>query len=376
VVELLSQRGLRDASRWEAHLARLEGEGLRPQWARAWLLAPFGSPNFWDFSVAYTEVVARDSARRLGKLAVWLQAEKTRANPVILSGRIDVGSQSPRDVIRAADSLAWPSDVSAWSRFCYWVLDTIANFPATVIPDVLSAFEVWQNMFADLSRQLLALTTSWLDDVEDREHAEEFRYDRGPWEGLRRGELAEFERRLRSLLLRSARLEQPRVQAYLDRVLARPRLRRHAYAPIVTFLPRLAERHARVLVELTLAETKGPLPAEVAARPDEGDFIPGDRFSGHDWRELSIHDHGQVFFPASPLREPFPALFKHAPVEALALVQDLANHAITAWRQLFQFDRYGGGGDAKAPGPALSLGRASVLGNSADLHVVAGTVDA
>jgi hypothetical protein len=345
VVELLSQHGLPHPMRWEAHLVRLEGKGLRPQWARAWLLAPFGSPNFWDFSAAYSEAVARDSVRRLGKLAVWFQAEKTRSNPMILSGRIDVGSRLPHDIIRVADSLAWPSDVSAWSRFCYWALDRIANFPSTVIPDLLSAFEVWQNMFADLpndvSRQILALTTRWLEDIEGREHAEEFRYDRGPWKGLRRGELAELEQRLRSLLLRSARLEQPRVQAYLDRVLARPRLRHHAYASIIAFSLLLAERHARALVELTLAETKEPLPAEIAARRDEGDFIP--RFSDHDWHELSIQDHGQVFFPASPLREPFASLFKHAPAEALALVRELTNHAIAAWRQLFQFDRYRGG---------------------------------
>ena len=48
VVELLSQASLRDGGRWAADLAQLEGEGLRPQWARAWLLAPFGSPDFWD----------------------------------------------------------------------------------------------------------------------------------------------------------------------------------------------------------------------------------------------------------------------------------------------------------------------------------------
>jgi hypothetical protein len=188
---------------------------------------------------------------------------------------------------------------------------------------------------------VLALTTGWLEDIEDREHAEEFRYDRGPWEELRRGELAELEQRLRSMLLRSARLEEPRAQAYLDRVLARPHLRRHAYAPIIAFSPLLAERHARAVVELTLAETKEPLPAEISARWDEGDFIP--KFSDHDWHELSIEDHGHVFFPASPSREPFASLFKHAPTGALTLVRDLANHAIAAWRQLFQFDRYRGG---------------------------------
>ena len=186
----------------------------------------------------------------------WFQAEKTRANPVILAGKNDIGGLSPRDIIRTADILAWPSDVSAWSRFCYWALHTIANFPVAVIPDLLSAFEVWQNMFADLpndvSRKILALTTGWLEDIEDREHAEEFRYDPGPWEGLRRGELAELEQRLRWLLLRSARLEVPRVQAYLDRVLARPRLRRHAYAAIVAFSAFLTEHHARAVVELTL----------------------------------------------------------------------------------------------------------------------------
>ncbi|HEY1748814.1 MAG TPA: ATP-binding protein [Xanthobacteraceae bacterium] len=347
VVELLSQDGLRDAGRWEAQLGRLEGEGLRPQWARVWLLAPFASPNFWDFSAAYAEAVARDTGQRLAKLAVWFQAEKTRANPLILSGRLDIGELTPRDIIRTADSLAWPSDVSAWSRFCYWAIGNIAGFPARVIPDLLSAFEVWQYMFADVandvSRRILALTTGWLEDIEDRQHAEEFRYDRGPWEELRRGELEELERRTRSLLLRSARFEEPRIQAYLARVLGRPRLRRDAYASIVAFSPLLAQHHAQALVELTLAELKGPLPDEIAARGDEGDFFPGPQFSHYDWQHLAIEDHGHGFLPPSPSREPFASLFKDSPAEAMALVRDLTNHAITAWRQLFQFDRHRGG---------------------------------
>ena len=94
--------------------------------------------------------MTEDGGRRLAKLAVWFQAEKTRADPLVLEGKIDTGRLSRFEVIRTADALAWPSDVAAWNRFCSWALLNVQQFPVYVIPDLVSAFEVWQYMLADV----------------------------------------------------------------------------------------------------------------------------------------------------------------------------------------------------------------------------------
>jgi hypothetical protein len=211
VVELLSQARLIDIAGWEADLVRLEAATTRPQWIRSWLLAPFGTPTFEDAAAGFASAVIKEEGRRLAKLAVWFQAEKTRANPLVLEGKIDTSGLSRLEVVRTADSLAWPSDVAAWNRFLSWVLECIDQFSASIIPDLVSAFEVWQHMLPDLpnviSQGIIETVAKWLEDIEDRQHAEQFRYDRGPWEDLRRGELEELEQRLRNLLLRSVRVE-------------------------------------------------------------------------------------------------------------------------------------------------------------------------
>jgi hypothetical protein len=106
--------------------------------------------------------------------------------------------------------------------------------------------------------------------------------NRGPWEELRRGELAELEQRLRSLLLRSARLEEPRVQTYLNRVLALPRLRRHAYAPIIAISPPTSRR--RRLVRRVRPRRVPPLPPGVWRRASRRAVRCGQPACAGQWR--------------------------------------------------------------------------------------------
>lgn len=341
-VELLSQTKFSKNEEWEENLSRLEAAQMRPQWLRAWLVAPFGVPTFWDRAQTLTDAVFRGDAPRLFKLAVWFQAEKTKANPVVLEGKIALENLSPPSILRLADALAWPSDFNAWVRFCSWVLVNIERCPIGAIPDLVSAFEVWQNAFSDapnaVSTRIIDSVGKWLEDIDDREHSEELRFDRGPWSTLARTDFKELEERLRNLLLRSARVEQARVHDYLVRVQKRRHLRKHSFNQIITFTRILASHHAQDVAKLTLAELKSDLPAEIAARPaTRGDWPHS--FSYHDWENLAIHHFGFDFFPASPLREPFASLFQSAPDQGLLLVRELTNHAITAWRQLFKLDR-------------------------------------
>lgn len=67
------------------------------------------------------------------------------------------------------------------------------------------------------------------------------------------------------------------------------------------------------------------------------------QFSYHDWELLSIDRDTRNFWPPSPIREPFHSLFQSSPAEAIRLLRELCNYAITAWRQLHRHVRDGHG---------------------------------
>ena len=342
VVELFSQATLAQHRDWEQKLTALENSGMRPQWTRAWLIAPFGAPTFWNRSDDFTQAVLQNKTQRLSKLAVWFQAEKSRANPYVLNCTFGSAELARREIIRLADMLAWPSEPASWSRFCAWAIRNIAEFSVMTIPDLLAAFEVWQNMFADypnaVSQQIFATALAWLEDIEARQHPDEFSYNPGPWSELERGGIEELEQRLRAVVLRAARVEPEKVRHYLMRVRDLERLRGHAFSQIIGYAPTLVDNHSPELVAITKLEVLDDLPADEEVRDSHRrTFARG--ISYHDWHRLSIREEHGIFYPPSPLREPFTSLFRSKPDEARGLVRDITNHAITAWRQLSRLDR-------------------------------------
>lgn len=336
-VELMSQATIGDFDQWLAHLAALEVASVRSQWKRAWLIAPFGSVQFRTVEEPFTNAMFDQDARRLAQLAVWFQAERTTPNPRILDREGKESKLSKRDIIRQADSLAWPSDVAGWQRFLGWTMRNVERIPVACIPEILSTFEVWQNMCADhpnrISRDIAILVERWLEDIEDHEHAEDFPRNHGRWTSLIHNERDELEERLRNMLLRTARVERDRISKYLARVTERRRLRNEAFDEIIGWATLLAEYHARELVSLTMATLTRELPEQVAAKKDQWQLMSRS-FDPLDDHEMAISAPKGEFSPASPLREPFVSLFEKAPEEALSLVRQLTNHAVTAWRQL------------------------------------------
>jgi hypothetical protein len=314
---------------------------MRPQWTREWLIAPFGALTFWSRGDDFTKAVLQDKTHRLAKLAVWFQAEKTRANPYVLNRAFGSAQLTRREIVRLADLLAWPSEPKSWSRFCAWGIRNVADFPITTIPDLLAAFEVWQNMFADfpnpVSQQVFDTAIAWLEDIETQRHPAEFSYNPGSWNELERGGIEELEQRLRALILRAARAEPVKVRNYLVRVRDLERLRTHAFKLILDYAPTLVLNHSLELAEITKLEILDDLPADKQERESRRRTF-AHRISYHDWHRLSIREEYAVFYPPSPLREPFASLFRVKPDEARALVRDITNHAITAWRQLYQLD--------------------------------------
>ncbi|WP_156402060.1 hypothetical protein [Caulobacter sp. Root1472] len=372
VVELLAQRRFVDDEDWAGDLARLEQEGMRSQWTRAWLLGPLLTPRFDALAVRYAQTVLADDARWLKRALVWFQAEKTTPHPQILDGRLASGENDPIERARLADLLGWPSDPASWARLIRFLVACAEVLPKPLVGDVVAIFEVWQNLLAGLanpiSDALLGEVDRWLGEIEafqDQKPSEAAMAS--PWNGQARRDLVQA---LRTLLLRSAVAAPDRVAGYLARVNLARGQDSHRYEDIIAFAPTLAKGHAHALVDVTLARLKGELPQHAAAREDaafragiarrdaaraipeaqrtqheqlaaEGMFhsFGVDAVSDHDWRALAIDGDQLGYFPASPLREPFHSLFRHAPEEALRLVADLSRHAMTAWRQLYRLDR-------------------------------------
>lgn len=341
VVELLSQSFFSSEQEWPAHLMRIETSVLRSQWQRAWLIGPFGMPDFEDSITTFEKAISQDNYRRLRSLFVWFQAEKTVPNKLVLNGQLISTELPSYEIIRIADMLGWPSDFSAWRRLIIWTLDQVECFPCTVIPDIVSVFEVWQNALAGypnvLSDRIVKKCLDWLIDIEDKLHPEEWSYNLGKWRELGHDNLKNLETSLRMLVLRSARTTSVIVKAYLERAISKERIRSEIFPDVIGFSVILAEQLPDILTELTCVELKEELPEDIQERwKTERHSMPFSQpeFSYHDWDHLSIGRSQQGFFPASPLREPFNSLFNSSPQQALELIRDLLNHAMTAWLQL------------------------------------------
>jgi hypothetical protein len=367
VVELLSQATYPDAVAWQRNLQVLQGAPVRPQWLRAWLLAPIFSPRFTDQVDVYTSILAADDHRLLAKVLVWMQAEKTVPNPFVLSGQLGAPDLEPSARIRLADALGWPSDLVSWSRLLHWALDGVATFPDGCLADLVTLFQTWQVAYADfpnpVSERLVQQCAMWLHAIEDEHQATHRRHLVGnPDPATQVRTPTELETELRALVLRAARAYPAVVSAYLLKIAQFERFDESAFHEVMSFAPLLAETHAELLAQVARTNFLKELPDDKAVRwrreaMDHGRrraeilAIPEDQrtrhhelalaspvlphsFSYHDWEGLSIGADHRGYFPASPLREPFHSLLRNAPTVGLALVRDLTNHAITAWRQL------------------------------------------
>lgn len=355
---------------WRAALTALSDPSLRSQWRRVWLLAPLNHPDFNpranDFDTAVT--VGDKDALRLAM--VWFQAQHTMPNPGVLDG--SVGDIVDRDMrLRAADLLGWPDDFRLWMRFLHYLDARLEAMPHRLFPQLLTLFEVWQNAIADtpnpISTMIVGHAGSWLQELEERHNRmgrfrhriEEEAPD--PWDEVQG--VGEFEGAVRRLLLRSGRTEIGRVSDYLGQFGPEHPASSKTFEDIMAFSPLLSQTHPAGLVGFALNHFRRELPEdhrrrrleedrrlaayreELRKRPEESldwseqmslsspnlGYWGPDRI---DWESLSLERDPTAYFPASPLHQPFQALFENAPDEALRLVRSMSNHAMEAWRQL------------------------------------------
>lgn len=359
-----------DPDAWSAALAPLSDTALRSQWRRTWLLAPLNLPDFIPRSADFEAVVDGDDHVLLRSALVWFQAQHTVPNPGVLDG--SVGDIADRDMrVRAADMIGWPDDFRLWMRFLRYLDVRMTAIPHRLLPQILTLFEVWQNAIADspnpISAMIVEHAASWLSELEQRqERMGRFRRrdeeePADPWDGVEG--TGEFEGALRRLVLRAGRSEPTRVSAYLGRFGPERPASSKAFEDIMAFAPLLSQALPSELADFTLNHLRRELPEdhrrrrleeerrsaeyrdELRRRPEDS-LDWGERMSlsspnlGYwgpdrwDWDALSIERDSFGYFPASPLHQPFQALFKNAPDEALRLVRSMSNHAVEAWRQL------------------------------------------
>lgn len=371
VVELASQWEYAQENDWLAHLAQTQGSGLRSQWLRAWLVGPLGTARFETDEDQFAKAVFADDFRLFRKAIVWFQAEKTSPNPNVLAGPLPEEQRQ-----RFADLLGWPSDFAAWRRLIEFSLRRVSDIPQRLYPQIAAIFEVWQNALADLrnptSRALLQQCGTWLTAIDAINTADGPDENSAYWAKV--PDSGAFRKALSSLVLRSSRAEPIFAFEYLQRVSNSERIRDDAFNDIIAFSAVLAQPLPKAVVKLSLAFLREELPSDQVAREERelrdaaewrktirakpeaertrreqmglssGYHIRsiGD-FSYHDWESLSIKDDHQGFWPPSPLREPFHSLFQSSPAQALLLLRELCNHAMTAWRQLHRHSRERGG---------------------------------
>jgi len=375
VVELLSQATYPIREEWPHQLQALEQAQVRPQWLRAWVVAPAFSPRFVEHADMFAATLARNDHRLLGKLLVWMQAEKTTPNPMVLSGALG-GDLDAAQRIRIADSLGWPSDFAAWRRLLTWAVEQVDSIPDTHLSDLVTLFETWQVVFADhkneVSRRIVALCATWLHAIED-EHSHRRAWHSQPANDPtpRPRAPTELETELRALVLRAARAYPDVVEVYLTRIETIERWSDRAYRELATYSPLLAQTHPAQLARVARRWFLQELPDDASARwrreaqeqrrrRREIEAIPSENrsrldkrvlasppsmhrsFSHHDGDRLSIGGDHHGFFPASPLREPFHSLIARDLATALALIRDVTNHATEAWRQLHRHRPAGG----------------------------------
>ena len=339
VVELLSQAELADGENWSKHLVTLEADReLRSQWLRAWMTGPFSLETFAQYSTEFDRAMFDTAHTRVHKLVVWYQAEKTKPNSAILE-RSDAPDLDLAKRMLYADMWGHPSDVSAWARFCDWLLDHVQDIPTNVIPDVVTVFEVWQNAYSRyrnrVSSCIVRTCLAWLNHIEHQRYKKGFSTDQGVWEKIEdwRHGLDELESALRTLVLTSSLTQGPLVAQYLRDLRQLEQMPPKAVRSVFTHAQLLSQVCPVDLVDFSLFVLLNDLPVVVQRERRGRDYLIPHGFSHFEWDSLSIDDNFS-FSPSAPTREPFHSLLIQAPDQGRRLIREIANHAIRSWRQL------------------------------------------
>lgn len=354
VVELLAQREFID-NEWSKHLSNPKFKELRSQWLRAWVIGPIQHPKFIELNTEYTTALIKNDFHLVDSLLIWFQAEKTKANPLLLK---------QKNQIEEAIHFAWPSDILLWQKLLDYIFNLIPRIPHRLYPKILKIFEVWQYIGIHIptnrvSKTLLELSLNWLIEISKPEKLDD-------WKQITN--FRDFKLELIKLILISTLSEPSYTEKYLNFLLSQNELSKEIYSHIIGLSSIIAQKHPKLLVHLTLKFLLDELPKKriereeavyqrkkqylkklmsipVEERTQEQQSkidhralyfhqVPFQQIHSGDWKKLSIKYEAIHFSPSSALKEPFFSLLKYSEEDGLLLIRELSNHAIQAWRQL------------------------------------------
>ena len=334
IVELLSQFHIEQGLPWSQILETIEQADARRQWERAWLLGPSSSPKFYDYLGTFEPTVFAERGERLSDFLIWFQAEKTVPNPVILANDTQKDAEQRA---RVADALGWPSEHSTWSRVIHWLISRWDQVPVKLRFHCLEIFSVWQNLHRDyensVSKKIISTVSDELTSLSNKDS------DKGAddWSSLDREWLANYSKKLRELLLVSARSYPETAKMVISHSKSDKRDGREKIEQVLMLTPLLSANCAVEVAELTFESCKDKLPREryEAAVESRGYWSP----SSFELDDIGIERFGTPFFPPSPLKEPFFSLLDNATQTGLELIRKLSNRATEGWRQLHNLPR-------------------------------------
>lgn len=366
VVSLFSAYIIENDNDWSEYFPNLAENKLRKQWLRAWVLGPCSSPMFQERVKQFEECLRKDDNVLLKKFYVWFQAERTIPSPMIL--------QAPNEgidkaiVLQAADMMSWPSDYNTWKRVFVWTAKNIADFEIICPLEILSFFTIWQNMLGgynnDFSKKIVEISQRWLShlSLSDRGKIKE----NSIFIRLSSEERLSLRDGLIELLLKASAVYPDPATEFLDQLIQSQRIDKKLYEHIIAFSPTLASSIPDKLSKLTLAYVIDELPidrrerkfkerqdrldrvAKIKAKPEsertekeQSLLIPHFHPIGVDYEydrlntDIGFLDNG-TYHPNAPLWEPFKSLLEKSPKVGISLIKNLSNHAILAWRQVFE----------------------------------------
>jgi hypothetical protein len=318
-----------NAQRWTALLTDIENAKLPSIWRRAVLLAPARSTRAGQLLPLAAGALLQPPHQRLRDLLIAIATLEVEPNLNLLTHQA-LSNLSADERASWSNQFALPKPLQ-WLRLLNWLMPQLDQLPRSLIPELVSIFEVWQRAFAGQGvlhcAAIAAAAHAWLSEFENALHPRRYQDMRRPFGvsfGGRKVEEA-LEDRIRSLFLASAGDAPQLAAAYLTHVKTDPNL-------IQKFLPGSHIQFVRhvpgELVDFLLAELCQDLNS--SKRRNTLDLT--------ELRELGL-DHAGSYYPASPLQGPFLSLLREHPGEGLRLVRGLCNHAMRAWRIIHERGR-------------------------------------
>jgi hypothetical protein len=316
----LAIEGSPDAKPWKALLDRFSQTDVHGSWCRAVVITLVRSELSTDVLTRAEEHLLADSGRLLRDLVRSLMALDVAPASQLLAG---YGVNLPDEIAGLSIPIG-----PTWRRLVVWILGLKDRLPANVIPNVAELYTSYASaalMFDPIVPDLVAQLHAWLMEIE-RDQADRTPGRRPALSGglgyEKRQSLHEY---LRSSFLALSIATSHLADQYVRFILKQGHRAHYSAESILKSPGNLAQAASGALAELTAATL-----IEREAPRRQG-------FVDYGYQEAFTDADRQLLLP-SPARGPFLDLLVHSPIDGLALVRQIVQHACTFGRGRSQPD--------------------------------------